>query len=292
MREIDARPVFVTGLDRSGKTALRRFLVDHSAVWLSRRTELWSLHHGRYGDLADERSLARCLSTIGARPALAEVIADREGLERTFRAGPRNYGRLFGLILGQHAARMGKARWGEQDAELERFPDRVFDDYPAAVIVHLVRDPRSRYAALVRDAGRRVGGVGPATGAWVESVQRGDTNARRYAGRYLVLNAESFGRRGSRAEQALPEVLGIPGASLPGILGDTGHEWTLLPPSDVAFIEEHARTWMASYGYELSRPRLRPSQWLRHRAVDEPLGRLRLVARQARTRSAERGRSR
>ena len=47
-------PVFITGLDLSGKTRLRRLLGAHPDLYLVRSTALWTGDDDRYGDLADE----------------------------------------------------------------------------------------------------------------------------------------------------------------------------------------------------------------------------------------------
>ncbi|HET6380045.1 MAG TPA: sulfotransferase [candidate division Zixibacteria bacterium] len=289
IHEPDPAPVFLTGLDRTGKTVLRRALVARSSLWLSRHTALWSVHHGRYGDLRSDAALDRCLRALLARPPLARQITDAAALADALRSGPRTYGRLFGLILAAAANREGKRRWGEQDADLEALAGRLFADYPEATVVHLLRDPRTRYAALVRDEGRRPGGVRVASAAWLRSVRRAQHWAAHFPGRYLLVRVEDFGDPPGPSVVAMVERLGaefIDGTRLSGVSDET---LPSLRPWEVGCIEEHVGEVMVRHGYRVSGGRLGGADRARCRLLEAPIGGLRLAVRRIRARPAPRG---
>ncbi|HXG39603.1 MAG TPA: sulfotransferase, partial [Candidatus Limnocylindrales bacterium] len=238
-------PVFLTGLDRSGKTPLRRILDAHPSLAFSRRTELWTSYHGRFGDLAVHANLERCLSALLARPAVAELVSDRAALVRAAGEGEPSYGRLFAAIHRAAAERRGKRRWGDQDASLERVAGLVLADLPDARILHLVRDPRDRYAEVVRAEGRRLGGVGAATAAWLTSAHRGGRNAATWPDRYRLVRYEDLVRR---PEATLREVCAFIGEPFDPVLLDAaealagaepaiGRFRAVLRPAEVAFVE-------------------------------------------------------
>ncbi|HEX2142118.1 MAG TPA: sulfotransferase [Candidatus Limnocylindria bacterium] len=284
--EPDPRPVFLTGLDRTGKTPFRRALLSHSSVWLSRRTALWSFHHGRYGDLAHGASLDRCLRALLASPAVAQLVPDPAELVNALRSGVPTYGRLFGLILGWHAASLGKPRWGEQDAELELAPARVFADYPDATVIHFIRDPRFRLAGVVRDSGRRPGDTRVASGGWARSVRRAEAWQARFPGRYLMVRAEDFGDPPADSLAHLAERLSDGRPLRSRLVEPTAEGLPSLPQTDVAFIEEHVGDLMERHGYRRMAPRLSAPARLRYRLVELPAGELRLAVRRARARTS------
>ncbi|HEX5588459.1 MAG TPA: sulfotransferase, partial [Acidimicrobiia bacterium] len=91
-----------------------------------------------------------------------------------------------------HAERAGKRRWGDKSLHTEHYADRVFAEYPDARIVHMVRDPRDRYASVRRRHGQDLSRVGAATGRWRSSMRAARRNLRRHPGRYLVVRYEDI----------------------------------------------------------------------------------------------------
>jgi hypothetical protein len=186
------QPIVICGLDRTGKTALRVALGAHPSLAMARRLDLWTGIYGRFGDLTDDRNARRLADAllIGNRHLVHQLVDPNRLVDRIL-SGPRSYGSAFAEIGTQLAEHAGKLRWGEQAALAERQADTIFTTFPEARMIHMLRDPRDRYAAIARSASRR-GGVGPATGAWLESVALAARNERRHPGRYLVLRIEDL----------------------------------------------------------------------------------------------------
>jgi hypothetical protein len=244
-------PVFITGLDRSGKTRLRRLLGAHPDLHLVRRTALWTREPATYRDLADEASLTRCLDWLRSGPRTGELVAEAAGWAEEFERGPRTTSRLFAAMYAARARAHGKRRWGEQDAEVERHADRVLHLLPSSRIVHLVRDPRPRYAAVVAGDGRRAGRLGSTTASWIASVRRGRARAGRYPRGYLLVRSEDLDARPHAELERLHEFLGL--RVIPAIL-DAWSIATEEPPdlrrADETFIEAWAGAEMRTMGYD------------------------------------------
>jgi hypothetical protein len=245
-------PIFITGLDRSGKTPLRRMLSVSPALSLTRRSRLWTLHYGRYGDLATAGTLDRCLSALEATPGSAELLGDVAALRAEFAAGPAAYSRLFALIHDQHAHAHGRRRWGDQDAEIERHADRLLAELPDARIIHLVRDPLSRYTSLALERRCTLGGVGDATAAWLISARRALRNRHRHRGRYLIVRAEDLATNTTAelsrvcrfiGEAYLPEMESV---VMPDFAPPRGSRPTAL---DALFVRELAGAPLLALGY-------------------------------------------
>jgi hypothetical protein len=179
-------PIFIGGLSHSGKTQLRVALGAHPDLSLTRRTAMWTRFYGRFGDLSDAANLDRCLSALIDDPAVQVLQPDRSRIRHEFAAGPPSYARLFGLFHRQHAERLGKRRWGDQLRFVECFASRIFEAFPSARMVHMVRDPRSGGGS------DRKGKLGWDTAMWLHSAELAETNSRRYKHRYRVVPYEDF----------------------------------------------------------------------------------------------------
>ena len=57
-------PVFIGGLERTGTSLLYALLASHPAIAMTRRTNWWTYFYDRFGDLAKDENLDRCLATI------------------------------------------------------------------------------------------------------------------------------------------------------------------------------------------------------------------------------------
>ena len=57
-------PIFVGGLNQSGKTLMRLALSSHPNIAMSRRTYMWTRFYRRYGNLDEQRNFERCLQAM------------------------------------------------------------------------------------------------------------------------------------------------------------------------------------------------------------------------------------
>ena len=103
-------PIFIGGLDRSGKTLLRLSLSAHPNLALTRRTYLWPRFFNRYGDLSRGDNFERCLRAMLQRKPIQVLQPDAERIRREFWQGEASYARLFALLHQHYAERQGKPR--------------------------------------------------------------------------------------------------------------------------------------------------------------------------------------
>ena len=281
---LDQGPIFITGLDHSGKTRLRLLLGRSPRLSLTRRTELWTAPHAAHGDLSGDRSLDACIVSLLARRAVAEMVPDPIALRVAFRAGPATHGRLFALIHEMHASRRGAERWGDQDSGLELVASRVLTELPTARMIHLVVDPRRRFASMERSGLARPGMVGAATAAWVASVRRGTEAAARDPSRYRLIRAETIEDGTGTAD-----LIGFLGLRDLVHIADRGPEDapSRIRDRDRAFVESTAGEEMASLGYAIEGPVLARADRLRAIALHRPLGMARYGLRMIRERASE-----
>jgi len=152
-------PIFVVGCPRSGTTLLRLILDSHPSISAGPESRfLWGIR------AIEERNWA----------TLAGF-----GLERAeWHAQVRSLFEAFHLRYAQH---QGKVRWADKSPDYALMLDYLDVLYPAAQVVHIVRDPRDVIDAWRRFYGRR--SMYRAARAWVRYVgaahrfaqQRGET---------------------------------------------------------------------------------------------------------------------
>lgn len=296
-------PIFIGGPDRCGKTSLRACLVSHPRISIpSVGSNMWSYFYGQYGDLGRPENLERCLAALLRYKHVRCLDPDPERIRREFSAGPRTYGRLFALIHQHHAEREGKPRWGDQTGLIERYADAIFDEFPEARMIHMLRDPRDRYHASLELWPGGKGRAGGAAARWLYSARLARRNLRRYPGRYLIVRFEDLVCQPEETLRAVCDLIGEtytpampamegapeyrdkrargrvlrPGDS-PLSAAFIGLYRQSIPPRELAFLQRVAASEMAIFGYRPDEIELSAAD-RRRLAVDYPLNLARMVA--------------
>lgn len=305
-------PVFVAGLERSGTSLTYALLASHPNIAMTRRTNLWRHFFGQHGDLADPANLERCLATMRRYKRLVVLDLDFGRLRREFLVGERTYPRLFALLEAQVAERVGRPRWGDKSLHTEHYADDIFEAYPGARILHMIRDPRDRYASSYARWKVRRGGVGAGTAEWLSSARLARRNARHHPDRYLIVRYETLATEPEASlrnicafidEPFTREMLAMEGAPDfreggnssygkrdPGVIstGSIGRFREVLSPRQIAFIQILAGREMASFRYEPEPVRLPSGQRLRLALFDLPVESAHLMVWRARERVRDR----
>jgi hypothetical protein len=278
-------PIIVTGASRSGKTLVRWLLSSHSRITVARRTELWPRYAGRFGDLSDDGNLERCLHAMVERRQVAWLGPDRDRLRREFRAGAPTYARLFALVHEQHATRTGHARWGDQSSRFENCVGALLTAYPEATVVHVVRDPRDRYEALLSRHAARPGDVGRTTASWLRSVATARHVGRAHPDAYVVVRFEDLVQDPETTARSLCAAVGEryepamlrmdatrrfdtlrTGDDCPLDPDFVGRHHGRIDAHDIAFVQSVAGNEIAALGYPLDDVRLSAASRLRFAA--------------------------
>ena len=270
---------------------------------MTRRTNLWQYFYRRFGDLNKRENLDRCLAMMKQYRRLRIMNPDYEHIVQQLRQGNVDDIKLFTLIWDQYAEKLGKSRWGDKSLNTERYADVIFKAYPGAYILHIVRDPRDRYASALKRWKVIRGGVGSGAGMWLDSVRIGYRNMRKYPDRYRFVRYETLAAHPEKTMREIcdligetydPVMLSMRGAEAfrddggnssfeqhePGSIStrSVGRYRKYLTPRWIAFIQAAAGREMKSLDYALDDLQLSARERLLFSAIDLPLNAARLTA--------------
>ena len=303
MANLQPGPIFIGGVERSGTSLLYALLASHPNIAMTRRTNLWPFFYQQYGNLANPDNLDRLLTDWKTYRRVWTLHPDLEAIRKEFYMGETSYTRLFAILWEQFAAQMGKPRWGDKSLHTERYADVIFRDYQGARILHIVRDPRDRFASALKRWKVIRGGVGSGTGMWLNSVRAGYRNLRKYPNQYRFVRYESLAAQPEKTMREIcdfigenydPAILSMRGAENfrdeggnssfeqrePGTISTSsvGRYRKYLTPRWINFIQTAARREMQSLDYPLDDIHLSGRDQLLFATVDLPLNAARLTA--------------
>lgn len=297
-------PIFIAGLERSGTSLIYALLASHPRIAMSRRTNMWTHYYKQYGDLSQLENFERCLAMMLRYKRLLKLNPDEQRIRREFLQGEPTYGRLFALLEQHFAEQNGKPRWGDKSLNTERYAAEIFAAYPGARILHMIRDPRDRYASsLTRWKGVMRGGSGAATAMWLNSLRLAERNHERYPAQYKLVSYEALSGQPEATmrdicnfigEEYSPAMFKMEGAEQfrneggnssygqrePGKISasSVGKFRKVLSTREIAFMQLFTGKKMAVYGYELVETRLSLPEQLLFAFWDFPFNLLRMWA--------------
>lgn len=296
-------PIYLAGADRSGTTLMSALLASHPHIAIAALgSNMWTFFNGKYGDLRDDKNFERALAALFEYKNVLLLQPDAERIRREFFADERTYARLFRLLQDHFAERMGKPRWGDKTSYVERYADTILNAYPDAQMIHMLRDPRDRYASAIKRWPNGKGQVGGATARWLYSVRLAERNLAKYPTRYLVVRYESLVSQPEETMQRVcaflhepydPVMFTMSGAQnfwnrggnssferlQPGAISTAavGRYRRALSPREIAFIQLFAGAVMRAYGYEVEQNGFSAREKISFYGAYVPINSLRLV---------------
>ncbi len=286
-------PIYLAGIERSGTSLMYALLASHPNISMTRRTNLWTYFNNQYGDLNKAENLERCLSIMSQYKRLRAIQIDTDRVRREFNQGEKTYAHLFTLIEGHFAEKQGKPRWGDKSLNTERYMDDIIAVFPNAKIIHMMRDPRDRYASAKTRWTDMKGRVGAGTAMWLESVRLARRGTRKYPDQYMVVRYEELVAQPEPmlrkvceflGEEYVPEMLSMMGAPTHRNKGsnssygkrEVGRISTdsiaryrqVLSPQEIKYMQDFCKDGMREFGYELDEVRLSAREQLNYMFVD------------------------
>lgn len=294
--EMSTSPIYVAGLERSGTSLTYALLGSHSNIAMSRRTNLWTHFYDQYGDLSRPENLNRCLEVMMTYKRLRKLEPDWQRLRADFEDGEPTYGRLFSLLEQQYASKLGKPRWGDKSLDTERYTEPILEAFPQAKILHMIRDPRDRFASSLARWKVRRGGVGVGSAEWLRSAEIARANVDRHPDNYMIVQYEALVSDPTRVLRDICSFIGEPyeeemlsmdgarvfkqeggnssyGSMAPGEITprSIGKYRTVLSDQQIHYVQRTAGVVMDEFGYDAEDMSFGPFQKMVFFAVRLPL---------------------
>jgi len=302
MRTEFKQPIFVAGLDRSGTSLMYAFLSSHPDISMVRRTNMFRYFYKQYGDLDEPENFERCLDKMIHYKRIIKLSPDPDRIRSDFQTGEKTYGRLFALFHEHNAERSGKRRWGDKSLYIERFIANILMEFPDAKLIHMVRDPRDRYASVKKRYKDNRGRVGAATGKWWYSAMLANRNLNKYPRNYTVVTYEDIVKEPEATLSKIckfidvefsPQMLTMNGAPLlrdmggnssfdrfePGEIStkSVGRYNSALTPDEILFIQIYCARYLKGFGYQFDEINLPVKEQIRFNLVDRTINILRMI---------------
>lgn len=139
-----SQPFFVICTQRSGSTLLRLMLNCHSRLCVPFESAFitkiyYRLHE--FGDLSQRDNLEKLIYEIGSDRFVIKgnLLPDPQ---KILAKAPQTYGQVIAAMFSHLAQRNGKVRWGDKTPAYVTEMDILWNLFPNAKFVHLVRDGR------------------------------------------------------------------------------------------------------------------------------------------------------
>lgn len=296
-------PIFLAGIERSGTSLMYALLATHHGIAMTRRTNLWTYFYNRFGDLNKPANFERCLQVMMQYKRLRLLNPDPDRIRHEFYQGEKTYGRLFALLEEHYAQSQGKNRWGDKSLNTERYVDQIFSAYPGAKVIHMMRDPRDRFASAKTRWKNMKGMAGAGTAMWLQSAKLAKRNQRFYPEQYQIIRYETLVAQPEKTLREVcqfidepydPQMLTMKGSPRllekgsnssygkrePGKIStdSIARYRKILDPADIAFIQSLAFRDMNQYDYALDNLSFSTTEQIQYLALTWPGNFFRMVA--------------
>ncbi len=284
-------PIFVVGTGRSGTTLLRLMLSAHPRIYITHEAHFYFWERLLY-KTTPRAYLEQYFQTAAFR--FLSVDPDRvlAGLPDPLPRG--RLGEAYAAIMREKAAQYGRVRYGDKTPLHSGHLARIFDDFPDARVIHIVRDPRGAALSLSQMPWACKSLYANAIYCEMDRVQ-----VQKFRGRVLRVRLEDLldDARGTMGrvlefagepwdEAVLDHARHAPRGDMPplGWLesstgsrrgADAGRQWAALQPATLRMVERVARGTMTESGYAKAELEHEPSRlevlWEQVRQVPEML---------------------
>jgi hypothetical protein len=184
------RPLIIGACPRSGTTLLRTMLDSHPEMGVPRETrfvfEAWERRR-QFGDLTVRQNRRKLAHWIFRRRRTRWRVLDvdrEEAIKRLIDAPP-TLGSLLATCFVMYSEKHGKARWGDKRPTYVTRMRAIWDLFPNAQFINVVRDPRACVASM-RKLGWYFGDVAPAAELWERCIKSANSWSRKLAADQLL----------------------------------------------------------------------------------------------------------
>lgn len=146
------RPIFIVGVPRSGTTLIRTILSAHPNIAISPPSKYFNywLKHYSHLNIANDNDFESFWKDFSNSKLFSHFDVDVHSIrDRILASDNISHKTIFTSLLQAYASKMGKSRWGDKTAGHFPYVDKLFEWYPQARIIWMLRDPRAVTKSLV-----------------------------------------------------------------------------------------------------------------------------------------------
>lgn len=209
-----SRPIFVTGVYRSGTTFVASLIGAHNDVAATAHTvKFLRFCLRRYGDLALFDNVRQLVKDTSSRLKIRWGIDldDESILDDALRQNLSNYAHIYDLLMRRIALsrKPSASRWLEKvNCNWSAIPD-FLDMFPDGKVIHVIRDPRNvtaSYKFMTFEEGNQFLDAAFNCRGSMESF---DSLETRYRSRVLPVKIESFSQNPEDKVREIESFLGL-----------------------------------------------------------------------------------
>ena len=180
------RPIFIVGCERSGTTMLRLILCSHKNIAIPPQTKFVKKLYKRrlfYGDLSKPNNRHKLIKWFYHNHNRKTKLIDLE-IDRTdIQSGLNNSGNTLGSFLATipilYSKKQAKARWGDKRPYYIKYLSQLYELFPDAQVIHIIRDGRDTVASLMRMPWWKNNSIFAMLN-WQEAIQKGNAAKTNY----------------------------------------------------------------------------------------------------------------
>jgi hypothetical protein len=255
-----SHPIFIVGAPRSGTTLLRAILNKHPSIAICDESYFFYYVYSRrraFGDLAQEGNRRRLVEAYLETWRIRRLGLDQQELERRLLREGTDYPALFMSLMEAYAESRAKRRPGEKTPHHAQHVETLFDWFPDATVIHVVRDPRDVVASLRKVPWGR-NSVAANARLWIDLTQAAERSAERSG--FVSLRYEDLVSHPGNTLRSLCLALGEP--YVPELLSDRSQETPDRPWFSRAYEQPISRSRVGSWRGDLSRGQVRIVEWI------------------------------
>ena len=153
MTQAESNPIFIVGAPRSGTTLLSAMLSSHPRIAIAPETHFIAHDYRTQStaNLSDDRVLADVWNHFVNGRWFEHLEIDAQLVLEQFRQQrQRSFASLFAAVLDAYSKSVNKPRWGEKTPGHYLHVDTIYEWFPDARILSMIRDPRAVCASLTQ----------------------------------------------------------------------------------------------------------------------------------------------
>lgn len=204
-------PVFIVGMPRSGTTLLSCMLDAHSHFAISPETNFYT--HCRCNDRSTEESVEEVWNCLQQQPGMQDMKLTKEELDRIWERLDRKDAveppDVLRALCSTYAERSGAIAWGEKTPDHLAHVPTILGEFPEAVVLSIVRDPRDVWLSL-QDMPWRSASLPESAWKWRTYAQAMERYRSEYPERVREVRYEDVLEAPERVMRAVLEWIGVP----------------------------------------------------------------------------------